>query len=70
MNIYQPSESKNLKSPTCLQNRRHVASLTNTFHELEFIKREKFVNNIYSLVANIIGVFDFNAFFYAYETLF
>lgn len=47
MNISQTHESKTLKCPTYLQNRRHVASMANTFHNLEFIKREKFINNIY-----------------------
>lgn len=42
MNISQPHESKTIKCPTCLQNRRHVAPLTHTFHKPEFIKREKF----------------------------
>lgn len=37
MNISQHYESKTLKCPTCLQNRRHVASLPQTFHKLEFI---------------------------------
>ena len=47
MNISQPHESKTLKCPTYLQNRRHVAPITHIFHKLEFIKREKFINNKY-----------------------
>jgi len=35
MNISQTHESKTLKGPTYLQNRRDVASMTNTFHKLE-----------------------------------
>jgi hypothetical protein len=46
MNISQIYETKTMKCPTCLQNRRHVASMTKTFHNLELIKREKFINNI------------------------
>ena len=50
MNISQPHESKTLKGSTYLQNRRHVAPMANTFHNLEFIKREKFINNITCLI--------------------
>ena len=61
MNISQPSESKTLKCPTCLQNRRHVAPSTRIFHKLEFIKREKFINQ---------RVFFARAFFYEFCAFF
>ena len=56
MNISQPYESKTPKRSTCLLFCTHVASLTNTFHELEFIKRDKFVHDINYMTANIIGI--------------
>ena len=42
MNISQIYESKPKKRSTCLQNIRHVASMTYPFYKLELLKREKF----------------------------